>query len=61
MIFNELSIPERRYLENMLIAGIIPTLKKPTNYIVQTCLQLIYEQLINLELGQEFFINDLNQ
>ena len=61
MIFNELPIPERRYLENMLIAGIIPTLKKPTNYIVQTCLQLIYEQLINLELGQEFFINDLNQ
>ncbi|CAF1344306.1 unnamed protein product [Rotaria sordida] len=61
MIFNELPIPERRYLENILIAGIIPTGKKPTNHVVQTCLQLIYEQLITLELGQEFFINDLDQ
>ncbi|CAF2518954.1 unnamed protein product [Rotaria sp. Silwood2] len=61
IIFNELPIPERRYLENILIAGIIPTGKKPTNYVVQRCLQLICEQLIKLELGQEFFINDLDQ
>ena len=61
MIFNELPIPERRYLENILIAGIIPTGKKPTNHVVQTCLQLIYEQLIKLELGEDFFINDLDR
>ena len=61
MIFNELPITERRYLENILIAGIIPTEKKPTNYVVQSCLQLIYEQLIELELGEQFFINDLDQ
>ena len=61
IIFNELPIHERRYLENILIAGIIPTGKKPTNHVVETCLQLIYEQLIKLELGKEFFINDLDQ
>ena len=61
MIFNELPIPERRYLENILIAGIIPTEKKPSNRAVQTCLQLIYDQLIELESGQEFFINDLDK
>lgn len=61
MIFNELPIPERRYLENILIVGIIPTEKKPTSRVVQSCLQLISEQLMELESGQEFFINDLGE
>ncbi|CAF4399153.1 unnamed protein product [Rotaria sp. Silwood2] len=61
LTLNELPIPERRYLENILVAGIMPTGKKPTNSVVQTCLNLIYEQLIQLEFGQEFFINDIDQ
>ncbi|CAF2964909.1 unnamed protein product [Rotaria sp. Silwood2] len=61
LILNELPIPERRYLENMLVAGIIPTGKKPTNSVVQACLHLIYEQLIQLEIGQEFYINDIDE
>ncbi|CAF2063533.1 unnamed protein product [Rotaria magnacalcarata] len=61
MIFNELPISQRRYLENILIAGVIPAEKKPTNHVFQTCLQLIYEQLIELELGQMFFVNDIDK
>ncbi|CAF1127023.1 unnamed protein product [Rotaria sordida] len=61
LTLNELPIPDRRYLENILVAGIIPTGKKPTNSVVQTCLNLIYEQLIQLELGLEFYINDMDQ
>lgn len=61
LILNELPIPDRRYLENVTIAAAIPTGKKPTNPVVQTCLQLIYEQLMQLELGQEFFVKDLDE
>ena len=61
LMMNELPIHERRYLENITIAGIIPTAKKPTNSIFQASLELISEQLIQLELGQEFYVKDLDQ
>jgi hypothetical protein len=61
LILNELPIPDRRYLENIIVAGIIPTGKKPTNPVVQTSLHLIYEQLIQLEQGQDFYINDIDE
>lgn len=61
LILNELPILDRRYLENVIIGGIIPTGKKPTNRVVQTCLRLISEQLIKLEIGEQFYINDLDE
>ena len=61
LIFNELPIPCRRYLENILIAGIIPTGKKPTNAVIEKCLNIIYDELIQLEQGQEFYINEIDQ
>jgi Protein of unknown function (DUF1258) len=61
LMLNELPIHERRYLENITIAGIIPTSKKPTNSAFQTCLDLIYQQLIQLESGQEFYVKDLDE
>lgn len=61
LMLNELPIHERRYLENITIAGIIPTSKKPTNSVFQTCLHLIYHQLLQLESGQEFYVKDLDQ
>lgn len=36
-IFNELPIPERRYLEHVIIAEIVPTAKKPNNHVFQRC------------------------
>ena len=61
LMINELPIHDRRYLENITIAGIIPTSRKPTNSVVQTCLRLIYEQLLQLEEGAEFYVNDLDE
>lgn len=61
LMINELPIHERRYLENITIAGIIPTSKKPTNAVFQNCLDLIYEQMIQLESGQEFYVKDLDE
>ena len=61
LMINELPIRERRYLENITIAGIIPTGKKPTNPVFQSSLELIYEQLIKLELGEEFYVKDLDE
>lgn len=61
LILNELPVRDRRYLENVTIAGIIPTGKKPSNSVVQTCLRLIHDQLNQLELGQEFYINDIDE
>jgi hypothetical protein len=61
LMLNELPIHERRYLENITIGGVIPTGKKPTNPVFKTCLDLIYEQLVQLELGQQFYVNDLEE
>jgi len=61
IVFNELPILDRRYLENIIVAGIIPTAKKPTNAVVQTCLQLIYEELTQLESGVEFYLADIDE
>lgn len=60
-VLNELPVLDRRYLENVTIAAIIPTGRKPTNPVIETCLQLIYEQLIQLEKGQEFFVKDADE
>ncbi|CAF4583957.1 unnamed protein product [Rotaria socialis] len=59
--FNELPIPDRRYLENIIIAGIIPAAKKPTNVVTKTCLDIICAELMQLELGQEFYIRDIDE
>lgn len=59
--FNELPIPHRRYLENIIIAGIIPAAKKPSNAVAKTCLDIICVELIQLELGQEFYISDIDE
>ena len=58
---NEIPIPERRYLENVLIAGAIPATRKPTNLIFKTCLKLICNDLLQLESGQWFYVNNLDQ
>ena len=60
-MLNEIPIPERRYLENVLIAGVIPATRKPTNLIFKTCLKLICDDLMQLEPGQWFYVNDLDQ
>lgn len=61
LTLNELSIPERRYLENIIVAGIIPAKRKPSNAVFETCLDIIYEQLLQLEAGMKFYINELDQ
>ena len=58
---NELPIPGRRYLENVIIGGIVPTENKPANTIFKTCLDYIYEELKQLELGQQFYIDELDE
>jgi hypothetical protein len=61
LTLNELSIPERRYLENVIVAGIIPARKKPSNAVFETCLDIIYEELLQLEAGVKFYINEVDQ
>ena len=61
LTLNELSIPERRYLENIVVAGIIPARRKPSNAVFETCLDVICEELIQLEAGVQFYINELDQ
>ncbi|CAF3394937.1 unnamed protein product [Rotaria socialis] len=61
LMLNEIAIPDRRYLENVLIAGIIPATKKPTHVVFETCLTLICDDLMKLESGQCFYVNDLDQ
>ncbi|CAF4319708.1 unnamed protein product, partial [Rotaria magnacalcarata] len=46
LMLNEIAIPDRRYLENVTIAGIIPATKKPTHAIFETCLTLIYQRIV---------------
>ncbi|CAF4807113.1 unnamed protein product, partial [Rotaria sp. Silwood2] len=60
-MFNEIPIRERRYLENVLIAGVIPATKKPTNVIFKTCLKFICDDLMQLESGQWYYVKDLDQ
>lgn len=58
---NELPVPTCRYLENIILAGIIPTAKKPTNRVVETSLHIISQPLLQLEEGREFYINDVDE
>lgn len=61
IIMNELPIPERRYIENVLVAGTIPTMNKPKNIVFETCLGLISQQLHDLENGEYFYTSESYQ
>ena len=61
LTLNELSIPERRYLENIIVAGIIPAKRKPSNSVFETCLGIIFEELLQLEAGVQFYVNEVDR
>ncbi|CAF1197244.1 unnamed protein product [Didymodactylos carnosus] len=60
-MINELPFPQRRYVENILLAGIIRAKTSPSNKMVQICLRLIIDHLFLLEDGQPFYVIDLDE
>ncbi|CAF1573448.1 unnamed protein product, partial [Didymodactylos carnosus] len=60
LMINEVPIPQRRYTENIIIAGVIPAKVKPNNIVFEACLDLITEDLQLIENGQQYYISDLD-
>ncbi|CAF1219289.1 unnamed protein product [Didymodactylos carnosus] len=58
LILNELPYPQKRYIENILLAGIVRAKKSPNNNVIQACLNLVVDELLELEAGVSFYIKD---
>ncbi|CAF0823192.1 unnamed protein product [Didymodactylos carnosus] len=59
LMVNEIPFPFRRYTENVLLAGVIHAPKKPTAAVIETALDLITEELLELENGLKFYVPEL--
>jgi hypothetical protein len=56
IMINEIPLPNRRYLEFIILGGVLPASKHPSNKLFQTVMNIIYEQCAQLEAGVKFFI-----
>lgn len=58
LMVNEIPLPERRYTESIVLAGVLPATKHPSHKLFETILRIIVEQLEQLESGVDFLVND---
>jgi len=61
IMINEIPLPNRRYSEFIILGGVLPALKHPSNKLFQTVTKIIYEQCAQLETGVKFFIPDVGE
>ncbi|CAF1047621.1 unnamed protein product [Didymodactylos carnosus] len=60
LVLNELPYPQKCYIENVLLAGIVRAKKSPNNNVIQASLNLVVDELLELEAGVSFYTKDTN-
>ncbi|CAF1339385.1 unnamed protein product, partial [Didymodactylos carnosus] len=55
-MLNEIPLPTRRYSESIVLVGVIPAKKHPSNKSFETILNIVSEQCKQLESGISYFI-----